>query len=266
MKMTIDQFRQWAEAAEFQIRDSIEAVTVTSREEWQDVEGEEYQAQIDIPVVWGCATRTMTAQLPDGETATIEFNECVEWDGEEKSRLADDYKVSPPEDIDIYGEGITLLDEDGDTLSDSDKAEVIREVLGDKLEAIDYDAILPPVATDDIDHSEESEMETITLINDNASDIRFSGEIIAKSGSSPNNAHSNYSGSTGRWMTLNLYKTAGGKFVCQSIGLTQWQGEKDRYKAAVCESEADVIAFFGHGWLAKDLYDDAGITDAVEVE
>ena len=266
MKMTIDQFRQWAEAAEFQIRDSIEAVTVTSREEWQDVEGEEYQAQIDIPVVWGCATRTMTAQLPDGETATIEFNEYVEWDGKEKSRLADDYKVSPPEDIDVYGEGITLFDEDGDELGDSDKAEVIREVLGDKLEAIDYDAILPPVATDDIDYSEESEMELITLINDNAPDLRFNGELVAKTSSSPNNASSCYSGSVGRWMRLELYRTAGGKFVCSSTGYTQWQGEKDRRKAAVCETEADVIEFFGHGWLAKDLYEEAGIVDAVEVD
>lgn len=264
MKMTIDQFRQWAEAAEFQIRDSIEAIDSGHRQEWADVEGEEYQAPIDIPVVWGYATRTMTAQLHDGETATIALDKYVEWDGDALSRLADDYKVRSPEGIDIYGEGITLLDEDGYTLIDPDKAEVIREVLGDKLEAIDYDAILPHVATDDIDLDET--METITLINDNAPDIRFNGELIASARSSSNNAHSNYSGSVGRWMMLKLYRTAGGKFVCQSIGCTQWQGEKDRYKAAVCETEADVIEFFGHGWLAKDLYEEAGITDTIEVE
>ena len=32
------------------------------------------------------------------------------------------------------------------------------------------------------------------------------------------------------------------------------------------ETEADVIEFFGHGWLAKDLYEEAGINDAVEVD
>ena len=120
--------------------------------------------------------------------------------------------------------------------------------------------------TDDIDCSEESEMELITLINDNAPDIRFNGELVASVMSSSDSSSSNYSGSVGRWMELDLYRTAGGKFVCQSIGGTRWDGEKDRYKAAVCETEADVIEFFGHGWLAKDLYEEAGIVDAVEVD
>jgi hypothetical protein len=34
----------------------------------------------------------------------------------------------------------------------------------------------------------------------------------------------------------------------------------------VCETAADVIAFFGHGWLAKELYDDADIEDVQHVE
>ena len=120
--------------------------------------------------------------------------------------------------------------------------------------------------TDDIDCSEESEMELITLINDNAPDIRFNGELVASVMSSSDSSSSNYSGSVGRWMELDLYRTAGGKFVCQSIGGTRWDGEQDRCKAKVCESEADVIEFFGHGWLAKDLYEEAGINDAVEVD
>ena len=109
-------------------------------------------------------------------------------------------------------------------------------------------------------------METITLINDNAPDIRFKGELIAKTWSNANNSSSYYSGSVGRWMQLELYRTASGRFVCQSTGYTRWDGEQDRRKAAVCESESEVITFFGHGWLAKDLYEKAGITDTIEVE
>lgn len=43
-------------------------------------------------------------------------------------------------------------------------------------------------------------------------------------------------------------------------------GRKNRYSGAVCETEAEVIKFFGHGWLAKELYENAGIEDAEEIE
>jgi hypothetical protein len=33
----------------------------------------------------------------------------------------------------------------------------------------------------------------------------------------------------------------------------------DRCSAAICSSDAEVIAFFGHDKLAKELYDEAGI-------
>ncbi len=63
---------------------------------------------------------------------------------------------------------------------------------------------------------------------------------------------------------LRLYRTQGGKYICEQVGRTQWQGEHDRHSGAVCETEAEVQEFFGHGWLAKELYDRAGI-QAVEV-
>jgi len=109
-------------------------------------------------------------------------------------------------------------------------------------------------------------MEKITLENDNAPDVAFTGEQVASVASSNNNASSYYSGTTGRWTTLQLYKTKSGKYVCQSIGHTQWQGESTRYKVSICEDEAGVIAFFGHGWLAKHLYEEAGIVDAQEID
>ena len=61
-------------------------------------------------------------------------------------------------------------------------------------------------------------MEQITVERDGAANIRFKGELIATTSSSANNASSYYSGSTGRWRTLSLWKTAVGKYVGQTVG------------------------------------------------
>jgi len=109
-------------------------------------------------------------------------------------------------------------------------------------------------------------MEQHVVERDGDRNIKFTGEMIASASSSANNAHSDYSGSTGRWTELRLYRTKAGKFVCEQIGRTQWQGEKDRYSGAICETTDEVQDFFGHGWLAKDLYYAANIDTAEEVE
>jgi hypothetical protein len=107
--------------------------------------------------------------------------------------------------------------------------------------------------------------EEFTVKRDNEKDLKFTGELLNLVSSSPDQAMgSAYSGSTGRWTQLTLYRTAGGKYICGQVGYTQWQGEKDRYSGAVCDNEAEVVEFFGNGWLAKLLYDEAGI-EAVEV-
>lgn len=101
---------------------------------------------------------------------------------------------------------------------------------------------------------------------DGSPDLQFTGELIAEVKSSSNNASGSYSGAVGRWTELALYKTAGGKYICHSIGRTQWQGEHDRYSGKICETVDEVIKFFGHGWLAKDLYTLADIDAAVTVD
>lgn len=109
-------------------------------------------------------------------------------------------------------------------------------------------------------------MEHFILEIDNAPDLRFTGELIGSAESSDDRAMSGFSGETGRWTELAIYRSKGGKYVCHQIGRTRWEGERDRYSGKVCESVDDVIEFFGHRWLAKELYDEAGIDDAVEVE
>lgn len=110
-------------------------------------------------------------------------------------------------------------------------------------------------------------MENFKIERDNGASISFSGELIAKVSSSDNTASgSSYSGQTGRWQVLALYKTEGGKFICERIDRTRWQGERDSHHAKVCTDHKQIIDFFGHGWLAKDLYDEAGIDSSERVD
>jgi len=109
-------------------------------------------------------------------------------------------------------------------------------------------------------------MDKFEIARNNGAALAFDGELLAQVSSSDNNAScSSYSGQTGRWQVLALYKTQGGKFVCERINRTQWQGERDSHHAKVCTSNNEVIQFFGHSWLAKDLYSEAGITAAEKV-
>ncbi|MDP3279946.1 MAG: hypothetical protein U1D41_05730 [Nitrosomonas sp.] len=110
-------------------------------------------------------------------------------------------------------------------------------------------------------------MEQFEIVKDNGPALAFDGELLAKVSSNPNVAYgSSYSGETGRWQVLALYKTQGGKFICERINRTQWQGERDSHNAKVCLNHGEVIEFFGHSWLAKDLYSEAGIDSSEIVE
>lgn len=262
MKMTMTQFREWAAAAEFTAEQGAELGGEAHKNVGYTDDGD------DIMVEWGygVAWRTLTATLPNGETFQATTEEGVEFPGNERARIKDEYKTYPAQQGTTW-QGLAITDDDGDDLADNDQAAEIDEALESKgFRAFDFDALLPPVTTTDIDINEESDMETITLENDNAPEVRFTGELIATAKSSSNNASGHYSGATGRWTELRLYRTAGGRYVAQSVGHTQWAGEHTRYNTVVCETAADVIAFFGHGWLAKELYGEAGIEDVQHVE
>ena len=164
-------------------------------------------------------------------------------------------------------EYIDADDDDPEIISD---AELI-ELFGDELSLHGFDkpdtTLLKIQSITDIDYDEDSDVDTITLDIDNAPSIRFTGELVASAASSDNQAMgSSYSGQTGRWTELALYKTKGGKFICHQVGRTRWQGERDRYSGKVCESISEVFEFFGHRWLAKELYEEAGIEDVTIVD
>ncbi len=102
---------------------------------------------------------------------------------------------------------------------------------------------------------------------DGGRDIKFQGYLIGNIESQHANREAeNYSGSAGRWTELTLYKTDGGSYVCEKGEYTTWQGERDRHSGAACKTEAEVIEFFGVGWLAKKLYKISAIDASIRIE
>jgi len=265
MDMSIEQFRTWAASAQFSSATELCNATCDEAHDGYDDDGS--PTTKTITCAW--AYHTLTAQLPDGSTFEVGYPLNVQWAGTTRARYDEEFTAEEGEGLDpISVSGLRLIDEDGDVMGVRDTDEVMREVFGERLTSFDVAALLPPVDVEEI--NEEGEvmegMEQITLSNPGAPDVRFTGKLVAKVSSSPDLASSYYSGSTGRYTVLRLFRTRGGKFIAESTGVTQWQGERDRIKVKVCETEAEVIEFFGHGWLAKDLYEEAGISDVNEVD
>lgn len=254
--MTVEQFRAMLERPEWVRKQYIEQIGSASRQEQEWDEEAETCATTDIDIIQGYA---MLNSKLDG--VTIEYQEFWSHDEFEPGSFE-----TSTDGLDVWTiSGVIVLDEDGDEMSINDLMFMFPAEFSD----IDYDGLKAGIeqTTDiDTDTEEDSAMETITLPSDNAPSIRFKGERIARTSSSPDTANSYYSGTTGRFTILELYRTASGKYVCHSVGVTQWQGEHDRYKTAVCETVEGVINFFGHGWLAKDLYSDVGIEDVTDIE
>jgi len=129
-----------------------------------------------------------------------------------------------------------------------------------RFSAIDYDEFTSDIdQTDDIDGDIDMTIKQHIVQIDNKPNLRFNGEVVAGATSkSPDNDV--------RWTELALFKTTGGKYVCEQIGRTVYQGESNFYDGCVCEATAEVIKYFGFGWLAKELYAYAGIEAVQDVE
>jgi hypothetical protein len=104
------------------------------------------------------------------------------------------------------------------------------------------------------------------VYRDGKRDLKFQGVKLGWAGTSPDNAHPNYSRTPGRWVDLDLYKSKKGKFICARMCGTQWQGDRNEYEAEVVDTVEQIIEFFGCGNLAKELYESAEIEIVEEVE
>ena len=259
--MTKSEFIEWLQTATFKRTSDSDIDTIGSIHEYTDDEGVDHFRTEGMGFVWN----TVGATLPDGSSFYVSYQEAINWSGTATERYGD-YDSEPANEDIVWNERRPTVTEDDDPDEDLDEwdiDELVKEHLPG-LTDINYEALIPDLTTEDIDL--ESDMEEFELDRDNAPNLKFRGEKIASVSSSDNNASGSYSGSTGRWTTLRLYKTAGGKFVCNTIGHTRWQGEQRRDAASVCATEAEVIQYFGHGWLAKELYVDAGIEDVESVD
>lgn len=110
------------------------------------------------------------------------------------------------------------------------------------------------------------EFEKFTLDRDDEKKISFTGKMIATAYTTPGQDGSYPSGSTGRSETIELYETKGGKFVCNHIWVTQWDGEQDRHEVFIVENDEEIINVFGQSDMAKRLYYIAGIDNVEEIE
>ncbi|KKN14314.1 hypothetical protein LCGC14_0997360 [marine sediment metagenome] len=219
---------------------------VIHKTEQYDAESD-YVELIDIQHVFGLATQT---SILNG--IKITYTESFNYDEYD----ADSLSVGTEGQDDIWTvEGVSVIDEDGEALDVNELA----HYLDSDFSSIDY-SVLQIEEVTDIDVYEDTDMQTYTLEINNAPSIRFTGELIGSAASSPNHAMGDfYSGQTGRWTELDLYKTLAGKFICHKVSRTQWANDHDYFYSKICETIEEVKQFFGHKWLAKDLYYDADI-------
>lgn len=109
--------------------------------------------------------------------------------------------------------------------------------------------------------------DAITLEGSFSKDIAFSGKLIAKAESNPKQSSgTSWSGKMGQWFVLKLYRTTNGHYVCHREKKTLWDVCKDISEWVIAKNHDEVVAFFGQGWLAHDIYKTVGIENVVHIE
>lgn len=256
--ITLDEYKMLVRRNDWHHEQTVEILgsDYVDNEEW-DKDTEDYKS-IQKTMIYG--TGFIESNLGD---VIITYQEWFEY------YRYDEYSFSAsPEGLDDAWtlKGVRVVDEDGDPVTDLE-----WDDLPVRFSEIDYSSIKNGInETIDIDNDTEiegSDMEKYILKVDNVPNIGFTGELIASAASTEDKTLGrNYSGETGRWADLKLFKTTGGKYVCYKVDHTIWDCERDRRSAAICENHQEIIAFFGHRWLAKELYENAEIADTLEVE
>lgn len=246
--LTIEQFETLLKTGVWTHQQHIESATTDTVERYiTDAEGIQVLAQIDH--TWGHST--LTSKCGDVEISYME-----EWSYDECD--ADSFALNHDHGGNTWEvEGVTVVDEDSDEI-DPDDYGCFDDL--NKFSTIDYVEFTSDIdQTDDIDGDTDMTIEQHIVEIDNKPNLRFNGEVLA-------GATSKTPDKNDRWTELALFKTVGGKYVCGQIGATIWQGEKYRYSGCVCETVDEVIEYFGHGWLAKELYSEAGIEAVQDID
>lgn len=102
-------------------------------------------------------------------------------------------------------------------------------------------------------------MKQFTLDVNNGPDIRFVGKLVAQVDNLDTHAKMNY------WVEMSLYQTQGGKWIASRTKRHHNANRPEPCQAEVFEELNDITGFFGFGWMAKDLYEQAGLEFIVYV-
>lgn len=153
------------------------------------------------------------------------------------------------------GESFEIVDDEEEEKKDEDEGEdeFIERLLFER-GMLDFD--LSSLGKDDVikvDVDPGRDDETYTVYSHLGLHIQFTGEVVAEVQSSGDFGH-NFSGEIGSWTVLALYRTIGGRYICQLAEMTIIQGRANRYRAVVVDEITQVREFFGEGWLADELY------------
>jgi len=102
-------------------------------------------------------------------------------------------------------------------------------------------------------------MYQMVVPNAGTTTLRFEGEMIGEALSCVDSSERQSVGNEFRWSELRLYRSADGHYICEQVRSSHWTAANQRHKVAVCDSKAQIMAFFGKSWLARELYADADI-------
>lgn len=96
---------------------------------------------------------------------------------------------------------------------------------------------------------------------DDGPDLSFNGEIVG-------GVSTRWNGKRRQdpWIELKLYQTKAGQFVCERLDLSEAKPELIRRSADVVDSPHAIMAFFGYGDLARELYSIAGLIPVENVK
>lgn len=95
---------------------------------------------------------------------------------------------------------------------------------------------------------------SVTVRREGARDLRFKGRLLA---------HVRTPLLRGRQHAYRVFRTEGGKIVAIKEGLSMWLNEHDRVEVQVYDDLEAIVAFFGFSPLAKALYEQLGMGEAL---
>ena len=115
----------------------------------------------------------------------------------------------------------------------------------------------------------EDKLQKYTVERDDMPPLRFKGKELGYARSTNDPERGNWSGSWYAWQELTLFSTQSGKYVVERVNY-EYNSQQDVFLPAregkVLDGVHEVIEFFGHGNVAKALYEEAGIDAAVEID